>query len=145
MGGTMMNTLMNRNKMNRNKIHNRLRCLTTVFLLILLGACATTTPVVDKRAQLVLASSKLIKIVSMENVRFGRVERFTRAQVDIRNLSGRPLKLEYQVQWRDQGGFNVNSMSAWQRITLAPRQIESVLSVGKVEEAYGIRLTVREP
>jgi len=140
-----MNTLMNRNKMNRNKIHNRFRCLTTVFLLILLGACATTTPVVDNRAQLVLASSKLIKIVSMENVIFGRVGRFTNAQVDIRNLTGKPLNLEYQVQWRDQGGFNVNSMSTWQRFTLAPRQIESVLSVGKVEEAYGIRLTVREP
>ena len=131
--------------MNRNKIHNRLRCLTAVFILILLGACATTTPVVDNRAQLVLASSKLNKIVSMENVRFGQVGRFTRAQVDIRNLTSRSLKLEYQVQWRDQSGFNLNSMSAWQRITLAPRQIESVLSVGKVEEAYGIRLTVREP
>lgn len=126
-----------------------------VVLLLTLGACATpqvtTIPPItqyvpdDPRAELVLASRGLFNIVSMENVTLAKSGPLTRARIDVRSLTlSRTLNLEYQVQWRDVDGFPVNSMSAWQRFTLQPEQIERIDSVGKVQEAEGFRLTIRE-
>ena len=63
---------------------------------------------------------------------------------DIRNRTNRKLNLEYQLLWRDRAGLMINNMSGWQTMSIDPRQVETVESVGKVIEAFGFRLTVRE-
>ncbi|MCP3851480.1 MAG: DUF1425 domain-containing protein [Gammaproteobacteria bacterium] len=97
------------------------------------------------RARLVLGSEKLVGNIRMGNIRFRKVGLFTQAQVGIQNLSDVRYNLEYKVEWEDESGFMLDQSGAWQRFTLAPTQIDTVTSTGKVQDAYKIVITVRLP
>jgi len=95
------------------------------------------------RAELVLASKRLVGVVALTNVRFGSVVNFQRVQVGLQNISGRELSLDYKVEWQDDQGFTVNQNTIWHPIKLGAREIYNIKSLGKVQEAYQIQLTVR--
>ncbi len=97
------------------------------------------------RARLVLGSEKLVGNIRMGNIRFRKVGLFTQAQVGIQNLSDVRYNLEYKVEWEDESGFMLDQSGAWQRFTLAPTQIDTVTSTGKVQDAYKLVITVRLP
>lgn len=97
------------------------------------------------RARLVLGSEKLVGNIRMANIRFRKVGLFTQAQIGIQNLSDVRYNLEYKVEWEDVSGFMINQSGAWQRFTLAPTQIDTVTTTGKVQEAYKVVFTVRLP
>lgn len=128
-----------------------------ILLLVGLSACvapqgATVRQINDKtidsnhpRAQLVLASDQLLGKLVMTNVRFGTVGNFERTELGMQNLSKRKLALEYRIVWQDRDGFTINSNNAWHRMTLSPKQINNVQSVGKDPAAYQIQVVVRLP
>lgn len=97
------------------------------------------------RAQLVLGNKDLLDNVIFRDVIFGQVGNFTRAQFQLENLSDQRMSLEYQINWLDNQGFTVLSNNAWHRFTLGSRQVETLQSVGKSENAYKIQVTVRYP
>ena len=97
------------------------------------------------RARLVLGSEKLVGNIRMANIRFRKVGLFTQAQIGIQNLSDVRYNLEYKVEWEDATGFMVDQSGAWQRFTLAPTQIDTVTTTGKVPEAHQVVFTVRIP
>ncbi len=97
------------------------------------------------RARLVLGSEKLVGNIRMANIRFRKVGLFTQAQVGIQNLSDVRYNLEYKVEWEDESGFMLDQSGAWQRFTLAPTQIDTVTTTGKVQNAYKVVFTVRLP
>jgi len=97
------------------------------------------------RAQLVLGNKDLLDNVIFRDVIFGQVGNFTRAQFQLENLSDQRMSLEYQINWLDNQGFTVLSNNAWHRFTLGPRQVKTLQSVGKSENAYKIQVTVRYP
>ncbi len=97
------------------------------------------------RARLVLGSEKLVGNIRMANIQFRKVGLFTQAQIGIQNLSGIRYNLEYKVEWEDASGFMVDQSGAWQHLTLAPAQIDTVMATGKVQEAYKIVFTIRLP
>ena len=97
------------------------------------------------RARLVLGSEKLVGNIRMANIKFRKVGLFTQAQVGIQNLSDVRYTLEYKVEWEDVDGFMLDQSAVWQRFTLAPTQIDSVTTTGKVAEAYKVVFTVRLP
>ncbi|MCU7939533.1 MAG: YcfL family protein [gamma proteobacterium symbiont of Bathyaustriella thionipta] len=97
------------------------------------------------RARLVLGSEKLAGNIRMANIKFRKVGLFTQAQVGIQNLSDVRYNLEYKVEWEDASGFMLDQSGAWQRFTLAPTQIDTVTTTGKVPEAYKVVFTVRLP
>ncbi len=101
--------------------------------------------VTHPRAELVIASDKLLNNLVMTNVRFGNVGNFQRTEIGMQNISARNLNLEYKIDWQDNQGFSVNSHSIWKRFSLSPKQIKNVQSVGKVPEAYQVLVTVRLP
>jgi len=97
------------------------------------------------RAELVLASKRLVGVVALTNVRFGWVANFQKTEVGLQNISGRALSLEYKIEWQDEQGFTVNQNTVWHPIKLAAREIRNIKSLGKVPEAYQIQMTVRIP
>jgi uncharacterized protein YcfL len=97
------------------------------------------------RARLILGSEKLVGNIRMANIHFRKVGLFTQTQVAIQNLSDVRYNLEYKIEWEDASGFMVEQSGVWQRFTLAPTQIDTVTSVGKVQEAYQIIFTIRLP
>ncbi|MBV1877797.1 MAG: YcfL family protein [Pseudomonadales bacterium] len=124
-----------------------IRLVISLLLVSLLAACATQNEVYNKpqsRAQLVLASTKNLNIVAMDNVRFGNVGSFVRAEVDVRNRTRKNLSLQYKVEWRTEAGFSVSDMSSWHQLNLAPDEVRSLQSVAKVPEAWGFQLVVKE-
>lgn len=102
-----------------------------------------TIDVSHPRAELVLASKRLVGVVALTDVRFGSVVNFQRVQVGLQNISGRELSLDYKVEWQDDQGFAVNQNTIWHPIKLGAREIYHIKSLGKVQEAYQIQLTVR--
>lgn len=116
------------------------------------GCVATTGPkkvnvdaMTHSRAQLIISSDTLLKNVAINNIRFGSVGNFERVQMNMQNTSNNRLNLEYKIEWMDQQGFSVNDNSVWHRFTLSAHQIETIQSVGKVPEAYSVKVTVRFP
>ena len=97
------------------------------------------------RARLVLGSEKLVGNIRMANIRFREVGLFTQAQIAIQNLSDVRYNLEYKVEWEDASGFMLDQSGVWQRFTLAPTQIDTVTTTGKVEGAHKVVFTVRLP
>ena len=104
-----------------------------------------TIDTTHSRAELVLASDKLLRKLVMTNVRFGTVGNFARAEVGMQNLSGSKLQLEYKIDWQDSQGFTINSNNTWHRFSLAPKEIKNLQSVGKTPEAARIQVVVRLP
>ncbi len=97
------------------------------------------------RAELILGSKKLLRKIVMTNVRIGKIGQFQRAEVGLQNLQEERYSLEYRIEWQDEQGFSINSNNSWHRITLGPKQIKNLKSVGKTPEAYKIFVTVRFP
>ena len=97
------------------------------------------------RIRLVLGSEKLVGNIRMANIKFRKVGLFTQAQVGIQNLSDVRYNLEYKVEWEDENGFMLDQSGVWQRFTLAPTQIDTVTTTGKVQDAYKVVFTVRLP
>ncbi len=97
------------------------------------------------RARLVLGSEKLVGNIRMGNIKFRKVGLFTQAQIGIQNLSDVRYNLEYKVEWEDESGFMLDQSGVWPRFTLAPTQIDTVTTTGKVQEAYKVVITVRLP
>ncbi|MCW8931039.1 MAG: YcfL family protein [Gammaproteobacteria bacterium] len=97
------------------------------------------------RARLVLGSEKLVGNIRMGNIRFRKVGLFTQSQIGIQNLSNVRYNLEYKVEWEDASGFMLDQSGVWQRFTLAPTQIDTVTTTGKVKDAYKVVITVRLP
>ncbi|MCU7835833.1 MAG: YcfL family protein [gamma proteobacterium symbiont of Taylorina sp.] len=97
------------------------------------------------RIRLVLGSEKLVGNIRMANIKFRKVGLFTQAQIGIQNLSDVRYNLEYKVEWEDMDGFMLDQSGVWQRFTLAPTQIDTVTTTGKVTEAYKVVFTVRLP
>jgi len=101
--------------------------------------------VTHPRAELVLASTELLRKLVMVNVRFGAVGTLQRAEFGMQNVSSKKLVLEYKVEWQDQGGFTVSNNSVWHRFSLAPKEMKNMQTVGKVPEAYKIQVITRLP
>ncbi len=97
------------------------------------------------RAELIIGSEKLLGNIVLTNVRFGNVGNFQRAAVGIQNRKEARFSLEYKIEWQDDQGFELNTATAWHRVTLGPKQIKNIQSVGKDPDAYQILVTVRFP
>jgi len=97
------------------------------------------------RATLVLGSERLVGEIRISSPRFRGVGQLTQAQATVQNLTDSRYTLEYKFDWQDSQRFAVGNPGSWQRFTLAPRQIETFSSTGKVPEATAIVFTVRLP
>lgn len=125
-------------------------CVSVLF--IATGCVPTTGPerlnvdtVTHSRAQIIISSDTLLKNLAINNIQFGSIGNFERVQMNIQNTSNNRLNLEYKIEWMDQQGFSVNAPLTWHRFSLSAHQIETIQSVGKVPEAYSIKVTVRFP
>jgi uncharacterized protein YcfL len=99
----------------------------------------------NPRAKLILGSESLVGKIRISAPRFRRVGQLTKAQVTVQNLTDDRYTLEYRFGWEDSQGFKVGNPGSWYRFTLAPRQIETFSSTGKMPEATNIVFTVRLP
>ncbi len=97
------------------------------------------------RAKLILGSEDLVGEIRISSPRFRPVGQLTQAQVTVQNLTDSRYTLEYRFGWEDSEGFKVGNPGSWHRFTLAPRQVETFNSTGKVPEATNIVFTVRLP
>ncbi len=97
------------------------------------------------RAKLVLGSENLVGRIRLGSPKFRSVGQLTQAQVTVQNLTDYRYTLEYRFDWEDNQGFAAGNSGSWYRFTLAPRQIDSFTSTGKVPEATSIVFTVRLP
>ena len=96
-------------------------------------------------ATLVLGTEELVGAIRLSAPRFRRVGQLTQAQVTVQNLTDSRYSLEYRFGWEDSQGFKAGDPGSWHRFSLAPRQIETFTSTGKVPEATNIVFTVRYP
>lgn len=95
------------------------------------------------RVRLVVGSVRLAGTIRVANTAFRKVGQFTQAQLGIQNTSGSKHNLEYKVEWENEDGFMVDQSDVWRPAFLGPHEIYTVVSTGKVPEAYKIVFTVR--
>ena len=95
------------------------------------------------RVRLVVGSTDLIGKIRVANVIFRKVGQFTQVQFGVQNTYGSKHNLEYKVEWEDEDGFMVDQSDVWRPAFLGAHEIYTVISTGKVPEAYKLVLTVR--
>ncbi len=126
-----------------------------IIPLLLLVACSGPTELqLSERADavarasartLVLASPSLYGRVELTNAQTRTIGRFRSAQASILNLTSEPLPLEYQFRWVDSGGFAIQSLPAWQSVTLLPGEARPLQGVGKSVDAADFQIVVKLP
>lgn len=140
--------------------HRMPRCLLPYgFMVAALFACQPSladppvgipeaVPTVDDshpRAKLVVGSEVLLGKIGVGKPQFRVLGKLSQAQVMVQNLTETRYTLEYKFDWENGQGFNVDSINAWHRFTLTPRETKTFNSTGKSPDATNIVFTVRLP
>ena len=67
------------------------------------------------------------------------------AEVTLKNFTEDRYTIEYRIDWYDQDGFKIETLSSWNRLTLTPNGTQDVRSVGKSDKAVSFKMNIRLP
>ena len=113
------------------------------------GTNAVATSNVDTTTHpnitMIVGSENLLGEVAIVQPRMRTVGALRQAAVSIQNFSDERLTVEYRDDWVDADGFSVDSLSAWQRMTLGPQEARPVSFMGKTPTADSVTVIVRQP
>jgi len=120
----------------------------------LLGACTApprgtpTNTYVGNQAgkqQEYLGDPDLARKFVLLDIKTERRDGRLRVQFDLKNTTSTDLPIEWSIEWKDAGGFRIDTNPHWRPTMVAGKGFESIQDIAPVPEAAMFQLQIRQP